>query len=199
VDPALALSVAQRLQAGETLSTGSYRRTHLFSLEASTLVGPGQLDVDVSFTPRQTYFNADFSALDKSAVTWVAGYSQASDSPLVYSVSYLGTAVFDVGAQQQLLLLEPATTVGAARTAFFHLFLGSVSYGFFERRLEVSLRGAFEPIQRSFAMAPKVSWEVSAGLRVYAAAELYVGQPWTPFGYFGRNGQVLLGVRSDFW
>jgi hypothetical protein len=198
-DPALAASVLNRFQAGETLYSGTYKRSHLFSLEGSALLGPGQLDVDVTFTPRQTYFDVDFSPLDKAALTWVLGYSQASDSPLFYTVGYLGMAVFDVGAQQQLFLIEPATAVGAARTAFFHLFLGTVGYGFFDKKLEVSLRAGFEPIQLSVAIGPKVSWEIVSGLRVFAAAEFYAGQAWTPFGYFGRNDKVLVGVRYDYW
>jgi hypothetical protein len=199
VDPAIAASVANRFQAGETLYSGTYRRTHLFSLEASALLGPGQLDVDATFTPRQTSFDIDFTPLDKAALTWVVGYSQASDSPLLYTVGYFGTAVFDVGAKEQLFLLEPATAVGAARTAFFHLFLATVGYGFFDEKLAVTVRAAFEPVQRSLAAGPKVSWELASGLRVYAAAEFYVGQSWTPFGYFRRNDKVLLGLRYELF
>jgi len=199
VDPALAASVLNRFQAGEDLYVGSYKRTHLFSLEGSALLGPGQLDVDVTFSPRQTFFNIDFTPLDKSALTWVVGYSQASDSPWLYTVGYLGMAVFDVGAQEQLFLMEPATAVGAARTAFFHLFLGTVGYGFFDRKLEVSLRAGFEPIQLSAAFGTKVSWEAFTGFRVFGAAEFYLGKEWAPFGYFSRNGKVLVGVRYDLF
>jgi hypothetical protein len=199
VDPALAASVANRFQAGETLYSGTYKRTHLFSLEASALLGPGQLDVDATFTPRQTYFDVDFTPLDKSALSWVVGYSQASDSPLLYTVAYFGTAVFDVGAKEQLFLMEPATAVGAARTAFFHLFLATVGYGFFDKKLDVSVRAGFEPVQLSFSVGPKVSWEVVPGLELYAAAEFYVGKSWTPFGYLGRNDKVLVGARYDLF
>lgn len=198
-DPALAISVLNRLKAGEDLYVGSYRRAHLFSLEGSALLGPGQLDVDVTFSPRQTFFDVGFTPQDKSALTWVLGYSQASDSPLLYTVGYLGMAVFDVDARQQLALIEPATAVGAARTAFFHLFLGTVGYGFFDKRLEVTLRAGFEPIQRSFAVGPRVSWEFHTGLRLFGSAEFYVGKSWSPFGYFDRNDKVLVGARYDFW
>jgi hypothetical protein len=199
VEPAVAASVANRLQAGETLYAGTYRRTHLFSVEASALLGPGQLDVDATFTPRQTYFDVDFAPLDKAALTWVVGYSQASDSPLLYTVGYLGTAVFDVEARQQLFLLEPATAVGAARTAFVHLVLATVGYGFLERRLDVTVRGALDPVQGSLALGPRVSWELTRGLRLYAAAEFYLGPAWTPFGYFARNDKVLVGARYELF
>ncbi|MEW5740559.1 MAG: hypothetical protein AB1938_16645 [Myxococcota bacterium] len=198
-DPALAASVLNRFQAGEDLYVGSYKRTHLFSVEGSALLGPGQLDVDVTFTPRQTYFDIDFTPLDKSALTWVLGYSQASDSPLLYTVGYLGMAVFDVKAREQLFLIEPATAVGADRTAFFHLFLATVGYGFLDKKLEVTLRAGFEPIQLSLAVGPRVSWEAFTGFRVFAGAEFYVGKSWTPFGYFGRNDKVLVGVRYDLF
>ncbi|MCC6332719.1 MAG: hypothetical protein IT380_01875 [Myxococcales bacterium] len=198
-DPALAASVLNRFQAGEDLYVGNYKRTHLFSLEGSALLGPGQLDVDVTFTPRQTYFDLDFTPLDKAALTWVLGYSQASDSPLLYTVGYLGMAVFDVKAQEQLFLIEPATAVGAARTAFFHLLLATVGYGFFDKKLEVTLRVGLDPIQWSLALGPRVSWEAFTGFKVFAGAEFFVGQLWTPFGYFGRNDKVLAGVRYDLW
>jgi hypothetical protein len=48
VPQAAAASVLNRFQAQETLFRGSYARTHLFSLEGSTVVGSAQVDVDVS-------------------------------------------------------------------------------------------------------------------------------------------------------
>jgi len=197
VDPAMALSVLNRFQAGETLYAGEYRRSHLFSLEGSTILGPGQLDVDVTYSPRTTYFDDQFRPIDKSTVTWVIGYSQASDSPLVYAISYMGMAVPDVAAQQQLILIEPATAVGGARTAFLHLFLGSISYPVWKDRFELSLRAAFEPIQRSFALGPKVTFQGVEGLKIWVAGEIYGGPSWSPLGYFHRNSKVLVGLRWD--
>lgn len=199
VDQAAAVSVLNRFQAGETLYRGFYGRQHLFSLEASALLGPGQLDVDLTYTPRQTFYDASFAPLDKAAVTWVASYSQASDSPVLYSVSYLGMAIPDIGAKEQLVILEPATALGAAHTGFFHLFIGFVGVSFFDKRLEVALRGTFEPVQRSFSLAPRVSWRGVEGLDVFVSAEFYEGTPWSPFGYFGRNDRVLLGARYELF
>lgn len=199
VNPAATVSVLNRFQAGETLYRGTYARTHLFSLEASALLGPGQLDVDVSYAPRQTFFDASFAPVDKGVVTWVVGYSQASDSPLVYSVNYLGMAVPDVAAKEQLIILEPATAVGGARTAFFHLFMGSVAYPVWKDRFELSLRAAFEPIQRSFALGPRVTYQGIDGLKLWLAAELYEGAAWSPFGYTSRNDKILIGARYELF
>jgi hypothetical protein len=196
-DAAAAVSLLNRFQANETLATGVSPRTHVFSAEASALLGPGQLDADLSYSPRTTYVDANFNPLDKATFTWVLGYSVANDSPVTWSVSYLGLAVPDVGAQQQLILLEPATAVGGARTAFFHLFSGFVAVPFADKKFELSLRAAFEPIQRSFAAGPRFTWQGVGGLKVYAAAEFWVGQAWTPFGYFSRNDKVLVGVRYE--
>ncbi len=198
-DAATAVSVLNRFQAGETLYRGTYARSHLFSLEASTLLGPGQLDVDVTFTPRQTFFDSDFRPVDKAAVTWVVGYSQASDSPVKFAVSYLGMAIPEVGAREQLVLLEPATAVGAPRTGVFHLFLGSVGGEVWKDRLELSVRAAFEPIQRSFALSPRVTYLAVPGLQVYFAAEIYEGAAWSPIGYFGRNDRLLVGARYELF
>ncbi len=198
VDQAAAVSVLNRFQAGETLSRGFYGRQHLFSLEGSALLGPGQLDVDLTYSPRQTFFDADFAPTDKASVTWVASFSQASDSPVLYSVSYLGMAIPDIGATQQLVILEPATAAGAPHTAFFHLFIGFLGVSVWDKRFEFSLRASFEPVQRSFSIAPRVTWQSVEGLKVFLAAEFYEGTPWSPFGYFGRNDRVLLGARYEF-
>ena len=194
---AATVSVLNRFQAGETLFTGSYKRSHLFSLEGSTLLGPGQLDADLSYSPRQTFFDAKLTPIDKAVITWVVGYSQASDSPWVYSINYLGLAVPDMLSQEQLILIEPATAVGGARTAFLHLFLGAVSYRFWKDCFEVSLRAAFEPIQKSFALGPRVTFIGVEGLKVWLAGEVFDGPAFSPFGYFGRNDKIVLGARWD--
>lgn len=199
VDQSAAVSVLNRFQAGETLYRGFYGRQHLFSLEASALLGPGQLDVDLTYSPRQTFYDADFAPLDKAAVTWVASYSQASDSPVLYTLSYLGMAIPDLGAKEQLVILEPATAMGAPHTAFFHLFMGFIGVSVWHDRFELALRATFEPVQRSFSIAPRVSWRGVEGLDVFLSAEFFEGTPWSPFGYFGRNDRVLLGARYELF
>lgn len=199
VDQAAAVSVLNRFQAGETLYRGFYGRQHLFSLEASALLGPGQLDVDLTYSPRQTFYDADFSPVDKASVTFVASYSQASDSPFLYSISYLGMALPDIGAKEQLIILEPATSVGAPHTAFFHLFVGMWGVTVWNKRFELSLRGTFEPVQRSFSLAPRVTYQGLEGLKLFLAAEFFEGSPWSPFGYFGRNDRLMLGARYEIF
>lgn len=199
VDQAAAVSVLNRFQAGETLYRGFYGRTHLFSAEASALLGPGQLDVDLTYSPRQTFYDANFAPVDKASVTLVASYSQASDSPFLYSISYLGMALPDIGANEQIILLEPATSVGAPHTAFFHLFIGLVGLTVWEKRLEFSLRGTFEPVQQSFSLAPRVTYQGVEGLKLYLTAEIFEGTPWSPFGYFGRNDRIIVGARYDLF
>lgn len=199
VDQAAAVSVLNRFQAGETLYRGFSGRQHLFSLEGSALLGPGQLDVDFTWSPRQSFYDAEFRPTDKSAFTLVASYSQASDSPFLYAVSYLGLAVPDVGATEQLFLLEPATAAGAPHSAFFHLFIAMLGVELFDERLELSVRGTFEPVQLSFSVAPRVTWKGVENLELFLSAEFFEGRPWTPFGYFGRNDRVLLGARYELF
>jgi hypothetical protein len=197
-DDAAFVSVLNRARAGETLATGTYSRSHVFSLQASALVGPGQLDVDLAYSPRQTFVDPDFRPVDKAVVTWVVGFSQASDSPLLYQVAYLGLLVPDVPAALQLILLEPATAVGADRTAVLHLFTGLIGYAWFDKKLELSLRAAFEPIQLSFAAGPRVSYALTDHVKAWGAGEFYVGPQWSPLGYFSRNNKVLLGATVEF-
>ncbi len=199
LDSAAALSVANRFGAGELLGRGTYLRQHLFSLEGSMLLGPGQLDVDFSYTPRQTFIDPSFAPMNKSAITWVIGFSQASSSKLTYSVSYLGMAVPNVAANEQLLLIEPATAAGAARTGFFHLITGVIAYQLFDDRVELQLRAAFEPIGRSFSLGPRATYQVIERLKIWVAGEVYEGTPYTPFGYFSRNDKVLVGARYELF
>jgi hypothetical protein len=199
VDPALATSLYNRFQANETLFTGTYRRTHLLSLEASMLLGPGQLDLDVTYSPRQTFFDASLNPLDKSALTMVAGYSSAEESEWLWAVQYLGLVVPDIATREQLILIEPATAVGGARTAFLHLFVGQVGRTFLDKRLDVTVRGAFEPIQQSWSLAPRVTWKGFDRWDLWVAAEFYEGSQWSPLGYFGRNDQLLAGARYELF
>lgn len=197
VDEATVAAVWTRIQAGEPLFRGTSARSHLFSLEASTLVGPGQLDVDVTYTPRATYVDPTLQPVDKASVTWVVGYSQSSESPIVYSLSYLGMAVPEVRAGEQLLFLEPAAAAVRPRTVVFHLVSGSVAVPLWRRRFEVAVRASVEPVQGSIALGPRVSFLGVEGLAVWAAAEVYEGPAMSPFGYFARNNKVLLGARFE--
>ncbi len=199
VNTALATSVGNRLQAGETLYSGTYGRQHVFSVQGSRVIGPGQLDVDVSFSPRQTFFDASFAPISKSTVTWVVGYTQASDSPLLYGINYMGIAIPGVKANEQLFLIEPATAVGADRIAWFHLLAGYVAYAFWDKRVELSLRAAFEIVQQSFALSPKVTYQGFDGLKLWLGAEIYEGNPYSAFGYFDRNTKVMFGARYELF
>lgn len=199
VDSATALSLQNRLAAGEQLFTGTYGRQHVFSVEASALAGPTQLDFDVSYSPAQTFVDAALAPVSKACVTWVVGVSQAEDSPYVYSLIYLGMAVPDVDAQQLLFLLEPSTAQGAARTAFLHLLVGTTGVKLWGDRVELSIRAAFEPIQRSFALAPRAEYLGWAGARLWLGAEFYEGPAYSPLGYYRRNSQVLAGAQLDLF
>jgi hypothetical protein len=194
-DAALLLSLRERLRAGESLYTGRYARHHVVAAEASTLVGPAQLDVDVGFSPSRTFYGDRLRPLREPAVTWVVGVSQAEESKLVYSVTYTGLVVPRVGARDLLLLLEPGTARGQERAAFFHLLVADVRYTLLDDRLEVGLRGGFEPIQRSFLVSPRAGWRLTEQLSVGLAAEVYGGPAFSAFGYFNRNDQVLASVR----
>jgi hypothetical protein len=197
-DPAVVVSVQDRLLDGEELVRGRYLRQHLFSLEAQTLLGSSQLDVDASYSPAQSLYDADLNPVRKATFTWVVGLSQAADSAFFYSVSYLGLSVPDLPSEGYLFLLEPATAAGAPRTVWFHALMVQLGYSLFERRLELSLRAAAEPIQRSYALAPKVAWREGRHA-VGLALELYQGNVYSPFGYFGRNDQVLASWTVDLF
>jgi hypothetical protein len=194
-DAALLLSLQERLRAGETLVTGSYARQHLFGLEATTLLRTAQLDVDVGFSPAQTFFDEQLRPVRKPTVTWVLGLSQAEDSDFIYSVTYLGLAVPQVEAGELLVLLEPGTARGEAHTAFLHMLVAEARYAPRNGNWELGFRGAFEAVQRSFVLAPRAGWRFTDHVSVGLAAEIYAGKPYSPLGYFGRNDQILGSLR----
>lgn len=190
---AAALSVQNRFGAGEQLARGFYQRQHVLSLEASRLVSSAQVDADVSFVPAQTLVDDRFNPVRKSTLTWVVGVSQAEDSDLLYNFTYIGMAIPDVAANDLLLILEPSTARGAPRTAFLHGLIGTVGYRFLDRKLEASVRFAVE--YRGFAMAPKLTYAWSDRLSLILAAEIYEGRRYSPFGYFTRNDQIVVGAQ----
>jgi hypothetical protein len=193
------LSVENRLLAGQQLFTGIYQRQHLFSAEASALIGSSQLNVDLTYSPAQTFVDANLNPIRKPAITWVVGVNQASDSSLIYAVSYVGLAIPDVDAQQLLLLIEPASTQSVGRVAWLHVLMGTIGYKLLDDDLELSLRAAFEPIQLSGAVAPRVTYHFHERYHVWAGAELYQGKALSPFGYFNRANSVLIGAGADLF
>jgi hypothetical protein len=192
-DPAVLASLASRLEAGEQLYKGYYLRQHVFALQGSMLAGPVQLDADVAYSPRVTFIDPAMKPLSKPTLNWTLGVSQASDFPLKFAVTYVGMVAFDVKAQEQLALVEPATAVGAPRVAWLHLFVGGASYPVWKDRFLLELRAAFEVVQKSFAIAPKVTFQGVDGLSIWVTAEFYEGSSYSPLGYFGRNDKVVVG------
>lgn len=190
---AASLSVQSRFGAGERLARGFYQRHHVLSLEASRLVKTAQVDADFSWVPAQTLVDDRFNPVRKMTFTWVLGVSQAEDSDLLYNFTYIGMAIPDVPTDELLLILEPSTARGAPRTAFLHGLIGTVGYRFLDRKLEASVRFAVE--YRGFAVAPKFTYAYSDKLSLILAAEIYEGRRYSPFGYFTRNDQVIVGAQ----
>jgi hypothetical protein len=195
-DPALVVSAQSRLLLGERLVQGRYGRQHVLSAEATALLGTAQLDLDLGFSPEQTFVDEGLRPVRRTSVSWVVGLSQAEDSPLTYYVAYVGLAVPGLSSEGFLLLVEPATARGAPRTVWFHALFATASYRFWSERLEASLRVGLEPIQRSYALAPSLAYRASDALVLALGAEVYQGPAFSPFGYFDRNDQLRLELRG---
>lgn len=198
-DTAALLSLENRLRAGESLTTGVFRRQHLFSLEGSRVFGPLQLDADVSFSPQQSFVTDAAQPVRKAAFNWALSATQAEDSPWIYNVSYLGLAALGVHADELLLLVEPGTARGVERTAFLHVLVGTVSRRLWGDDFELGARGAFEMVQRSFVVGPRASLRRWQRFTFTAAAELYGGAPYSPLGYFRRNSALWLEAQADLF
>ena len=188
------LSLQQRFEDGQQLWTGRYARNHVLAAEARALVGGAQLDVDVGFSPAQTFVDDRFHPVRKAAWTAVVGLGQADpDSDLVYAVAWMGVAVPGVAADELLLLLEPGTARGAARTAWNTGLVGTVACRALDRRLEVGVRAALD--LRGVGVSPRVSWQATDRVTLLLAAEIYDGRSFSLFGLLGRNDQVIAGVQ----
>lgn len=188
------LSLQQRFEDGQALWTGRHVRNHVLAAEASALWGSAQLDVDVAFSPAQTFVDDRFQPVRKAAWTAVVGVGQADpDSDLLYAVSWLGTAVPGVAADELLLVLEPGTARGAPRTAWNMGVLGTVAYRALDRRLELGVRAVAE--LRGLGVSPRVCWKADERVTLSLAAEIYDGHSWSLFGLLGRNDQVIAGVQ----
>jgi hypothetical protein len=194
-DPALVSALEESLEAGAPLVRGHYPRSHLLSLEGSALLGAVQLDADVTYNSRQTFYDASLSPLDRRTFQWALGLTQAEASDWVYQLSYVGFAVPRIQEGQRLVGLEPAGAEARAHTAWMHAVAGGLAYTFWERRLELAARGVLELMQRSFAASLRATYSPGEHWSVWAAAELYEGGAATPLGYFGRNDQLWAGVE----
>jgi hypothetical protein len=82
---------------------------------------------------------------------------------------------------------------------WFHLLSAKLGYELWDDRLEVSARGGFEPVQRSWALGPRIAWKGFARLTLAVGAELFGGPVLSPFGYFRRNDQVVGQVALDLF
>lgn len=198
-DPAVLVSIQDRTAAGEQLVHGSYPRQHVLSAQAQFLLRTAQVDLDVSWSPAQTLYASSLDPIRKSTITWVAGISQAAESKLLYNVTWFGISVPDLPTSGYLFLLEPATAAGAPRTVWFNALFATVGYRLLDDRLELSVRAALEPVQRSWAIAPQVAWRGFERVTLSLGAEFYEGRVYSPFGYFGRNDQVLAQVAVQLF
>lgn len=196
-DSAMVASVQERFLSGEQLYRGTYPRQDVFSAEAQVLVRSAQVDLDLAYTPAQTLYTADLLPVRKAVATWVLGVTQAADSPLLYNVTYLGFVVPELSSEDFLFLLEPATAAGAPRTVSFHALFATAGYRLLDGRVEVSVRGAVEPIQWSWMVAPQVAWRPTDRITLALGAELYQGKVYSPFGYYGHNDQVVARFGMD--
>lgn len=198
-NPAVALSVQNRLLAGESLFQGRYERRHLVSLEGEALWGPRAIDVDVGYSPSAAFETSRFDVLERQTATWVLGVSRAEDAPFMYAVSYVGTWVDQAPKDAFLILLEPPTAQGEERSVWLHLLLAQLSYRFERWPIDASLRAALEPIQGSFVLCPEVKYRVGSRLHLGLSAEVFSGPKLSAFGYLDRNDQIVAHLEADLF
>ncbi len=199
VDLATAASVGARLAAGEKLFFGDHPRYVLVGADASVLVGPAEVDVDVGYKPKRTEYLQDLTPVTRPSLTAVVGVSDARGGDLVLSLTYGALVVFGMNPGERLFLFEPqATDASSPRAALVHGLVGLAGYRFLDGDLLVEARGAFELNQDSFAIGPRAVYRVGDHLSFAAGAEFWIGPPLSPFGYFWRNNDVFVETRIEW-
>ena len=61
------------------------------------------------------------------------------------------------------------------------------------------LSAAFEPVQRSFTLAPRITFKGVDKLKLWVGVDIFEGSPYSPLGYFGRNDQLVVGARYELF
>jgi hypothetical protein len=197
-DPASLQELGGKVFLGVPLVRGSYGRQHVFGLEATTLVGPTQLDVDVGYSPKQPFYLNDFALSERPVVHWVVGLSPAEDARFLYGLTYVGASVLGVPAGSSLFLFGGGSPA-RAHTAWLHALAATASYRFAALDLELGVSGGVELRSKSFAVSPVATYHLTPRWSVSLASETLHGSPDSPLGYFGRNDKVIARTRIDFF
>ena len=192
-------AILDRLRRGEKLSQGYFPRYQIIAAEASHLLGPVQLDLDVSFSPARTTYNTfNLQPVFRPATTLVAGISDARGEELLASLTFVALIVPGVEQGTRLLFLDREGAEATRHTAMLTALIAAVGTVPQPHGLSGELRAVVELTNRSFALAPHLSWRFTDLVLAGLGGEFYAGPALSGLGYFKRNDAIFADVRLSF-
>ena len=196
-DPATALSLQQRVASGEQLLHGTFPRFAVGEVEASTLVGPAQIDVDVGHSASRLFVDSNLNPVFHPLSTAEVTAADARGTQLTLAASVVAIWIHDIPQGERLAILDrPGAEDSAHQTlgGFVALLAG---YRTWQNKLEGEVRGYLDPRQGSYAVGVRGAWNESDRVHVLAGYQRFQGPAESPFGYFRRNDAVWGGIRLD--
>lgn len=177
---------------------GEFPRYHQVAFEGSELLGPVQLDVDLAWSPRRTFYDQGLQPIDRPAWTAVLGLTDARGTGLVATASALFMAIPGIEAGRRLVFIESAGAESRRHTAFLLVWAAALGGKLVEDRLSLEIRALADGLFRSAALAPRIGWSFNERLSATIGAELWMGPPLFGFGYFRQNDQLFAEIGARF-
>ena len=133
------LQLQQKAASGDRVLDVSYRRLSVFALEAEGVVGDFVLRADGGFSPKQTYYTADFESVRLATVQGVVGVEYAYGTTWFLSVSGYAQAALDAPQDVTLAVFERSDDDPAnRRAAYLGGLAGTVRWFWEAQNLELS-------------------------------------------------------------
>ena len=173
--------------------TSVFERQTTVAGEATLALGDWTVTLDVGFSPRRTFYAADFTPLDASLTTLALG-AQFTPSETLQAFVSAGAYVFGgVPSGTRLFLLEGPDA--AATHPPLVVALGGARWRTFGERLELAVAGVVSP-RAQWAVVPRAAWRFGDRADVFADALALHGPPDGAIGYFARASSVGAGWEA---
>ncbi|MFH1810833.1 MAG: hypothetical protein ABIJ09_18970 [Pseudomonadota bacterium] len=206
---------AQPNRAGGCLGLGSllaleYQRTVVGQIDGATTVGPAVLKIELAAAPQGDplpgsvvhVIDERTRALSSTRLTRLAlavalesGYGEWVQGGL----ELVDTAYLNVPPQVRVARVEPVDTSVDYERTVHRLALGLAVHGaLFDRDLLWRLSALASPLQRDFAVAPRVSYSWLLGQQLALGAELLGGPPGSLGGFSHRASRLYAEWRLEF-
>jgi len=196
-DPATAVSLSQRVGAGEQLVRGDFPRFAVGEVEASALLGPVQADLDIGHSGSRLYYDRHQNPVFHPTSTGVLTVADARGTDLTLAFTATVLWIHDVPEGEELVLLDPEGAGDSAHQVFDAFGALLAGYKFDRGRFEAELRAYYDVRQRSNAEGIRGTWNATDHVHLVVGYQHFGGSSVSPFGYFRRNDAAWAEVRLE--